>query len=323
MTQTHVLLVRLAGPLQSWGVASRFALRDTHPRPTKSGVVGLCAAALGLDRDEPLGELAAVLFGVRADRPGTPLRDYHTVGGGRYPIRPRDLVTDHRRASAAETAAETLTPTPEGADPGKGTPAGTVAGKGTNTPAGTGTDAGPVAPNAGPFGHSALEAWYGAPKRIAADPVSGALVSGEVRRHAMITERWYLADAAFLVGLQHPDPAFLERVAHALEHPKRLLWLGRKSCPPSGELALGVVPGTLEEVFRTKPLLPSEGVGEAPATGDRPWAWTESPHPLTGAAPVSDQPVRFDASGPVHGLRWETRHRVTIDPHATEWDIIP
>ncbi|MFI6528793.1 type I-E CRISPR-associated protein Cas5/CasD [Streptomyces uncialis] len=323
MTQTHVLLVRLAGPLQSWGVASRFALRDTHPRPTKSGVVGLCAAALGLDRDEPLGELAAVLFGVRADRPGTPLRDYHTVGGGRYPIRPRDLVTDHRRASAVETAAETLTPTPAPTDPGKGTPAGTVAGKGTNTPAGTGTDTGPVAQSAGPFGHSALDAWYGAPKRIAADPVSGALVSSEVRRHAMITERWYLADAAFLVGLQHPDPAFLEQVAHALEHPKRLLWLGRKSCPPSGELALGVVPGTLEEVFRTKPLLPSEGVGEAPATGDRPWAWTESPHPLTGAAPVSDQPVRFDASGPVHGLRWETRHRVTIDPHATEWDIIP
>ncbi|MFD4831889.1 type I-E CRISPR-associated protein Cas5/CasD [Streptomyces uncialis] len=309
MTQTHVLLVRLAGPLQSWGVASRFALRDTHPRPTKSGVVGLCAAALGLDRDEPLGELAAVLFGVRADRPGTPLRDYHTVGGGRYPIRPRDLVTDHRRASAAEAAAETVTATT--VDPGTGT--------GT----GTGTDPGAVGQSVGPFGHSVLDAWYGAPKRIAADPVSGALVSSEVRRHAMITERWYLADAAFLVGLQHPDPAFLERIAHALEHPKRLLWLGRKSCPPSGELALGVVPGTLEEVFRTKPLLPSEGVGEAPATGDRPWAWTESPHPLTGAAPVSDQPVRFDASGPVHGLRWETRQRVTIAPHATEWDIIP
>ncbi|MFJ4774130.1 type I-E CRISPR-associated protein Cas5/CasD [Streptomyces uncialis] len=307
MTQTHVLLVRLAGPLQSWGVASRFALRDTHPRPTKSGVVGLCAAALGLDRDEPLGELAALLFGVRADRPGTPLRDYHTVGGGRYPIRPRDLVTDHRRASAMETAmevvADTVIATTVDPDPDP--------------------DPGAVAQSAGPFGHSALDAWYGAPKRIAADPVSGALVSSEVRRHAVITERWYLADAAFLVGLQHPDPAFLERIAHALEHPKRLLWLGRKSCPPSGELALGVVPGTLEEVFRTKPLLPSEGVGEAPATGDRPWAWIESPHPLTGVGPVSDQPVRFDAGGPVHGPRWETRHRVTIAPHATEWDIIP
>ncbi|GAA2258915.1 hypothetical protein GCM10010232_56750 [Streptomyces amakusaensis] len=283
MTQPYVLLVRLAGPLQSWGVSGRFALRDTHPRPTKSGVVGLCAAALGLHRDQPLGELAETLFGVRADHPGTPLRDYHTVGGGTYPLSPRDLATDHRRATAAYPDTGIVT---------------------------------------GTFGRHTLDSWYGAPKKIAADPVSGALVSGEVRRNAMLTERWYLADAAFLVGLQHPDLALLERIAHALEHPKRLLWLGRKSCPPSGELALGIVPGTLAEAFRAKPLLPAAGVTAAPSTRARPWAWIESPHPLPGVGPISDQPVRFDANGPVHGLRWETRHRITIDQHAGEWDII-
>ncbi|MFJ5103810.1 type I-E CRISPR-associated protein Cas5/CasD [Streptomyces sp. NPDC088554] len=292
MSQTYVLLIRLAGPLQSWGVSSRFAHRDTHSRPTKSGVIGLCAAALGLDREQPLGELATVLFGVRADRPGTPLRDYHTVGGGTYPLRPRDLATDHRRAAAVE------------------------AGTGT----GTGTGTGDQAPE--PFGRQALEAWYGAPKKIAADPVSGTLVSGEVRRHAMLTERWYLADAAFLVGLQHLDRALLERVAHALEYPKRLLWLGRKSCPPSGELALGIEPGTLEEVFERTALLPADGIAPTSETDNRPWAWIESPHPLPGVGPVHDQPVRFDANGPVHSLRWETRHRVTIAPHAREWDII-
>ncbi|MEU1622386.1 type I-E CRISPR-associated protein Cas5/CasD [Streptomyces sp. NPDC005722] len=293
MTDTHVLLIRLAGPIQSWGMASRFAARDTHSRPTKSGVIGLCAAALGLDRIQPLGELATVQFGIRADHPGTPLRDYHTVGGGTYPLRPRDLATDHRRAAALETASESVDDTT--------------------------TDQANQA--AQPFGRHTLHGWYGAPKSIASDPVSGALVPGNLQRHAMISERWYLADAAFLVGLQHPDPTLLNHLAYALEHPKRLLWLGRKSCPPSGQVALGVVPGTLKEVFETRSLLPSAGAVPNPVM--RPWAWIESPHPLPGVGPLHDQPVRFDANGPVHGLRWETRHRITIAPHASEWDIIP
>ena len=41
------LLLRLDGPLQSWGVASRYARRDTLDHQSKSGVIGLCAAALG------------------------------------------------------------------------------------------------------------------------------------------------------------------------------------------------------------------------------------------------------------------------------------
>ena len=40
-----VLLLQLAGPLQSWGAASRFARRSTENAPTKSGLVGLLAAA--------------------------------------------------------------------------------------------------------------------------------------------------------------------------------------------------------------------------------------------------------------------------------------
>jgi len=42
-----VLLLRLAGPLQSWGDSSRFATRGTRREPTKSGVIGMVAAALG------------------------------------------------------------------------------------------------------------------------------------------------------------------------------------------------------------------------------------------------------------------------------------
>lgn len=148
---THVLLVRLAGPLQSWGTASRFAARrDSHSRPTKSAVVGMCAAALGLPRNmglkQPeqltddkertqltaLGELARIVFGVRADHPGVPVRDYHTVGAGTYPLRPRDLITDHRRAAAVSASLDSAT--------------------------------------GDQFGHHTLTGWYGAPKKIAADP---------------------------------------------------------------------------------------------------------------------------------------------------------
>ena len=39
-----VLLLRLSGPMQSWGVQSRFTVRDTGLEPSKSGVVGLIAA---------------------------------------------------------------------------------------------------------------------------------------------------------------------------------------------------------------------------------------------------------------------------------------
>ncbi|MGW9430065.1 type I-E CRISPR-associated protein Cas5/CasD [Streptomyces decoyicus] len=279
----HVLLVRLAAPLQSWGVVSRFSRRDTHSRPTKSGVIGLCAAALGHDRSEDLGELAAVRFGVRADHPGTPVRDYHIVGAGRYPVRPRDIITDHRRAAALSVSmADT---------------------EGTS------------------FGHHDLADWYGAPKYIVTEPDSGALVSKQLSRGALVTERWYLADAGFVAALQHPDRTFLEMIAAALESPKRLLWLGRKSCPPSGTLAGPLSTGTVEDVFSSTALLPTQSIGARPSP--RPWAWIEAAPGTPAAAPVQDQPVTFDEDRRAHTTRWETRTRITIAENATEWDIIP
>ena len=73
-----VLLLRLAGPLQAWGDSSRFVRRTTRTEPTKSGVVGLLAAALGRSREEPVDDLAQLELGVRADQPGTLLRDFQT-----------------------------------------------------------------------------------------------------------------------------------------------------------------------------------------------------------------------------------------------------
>lgn len=75
----NTLLIPLAGPLQSWGTRSRFDDRDTEAEPSKSGVLGLCAAALGIDRAAPVAHLSALAFGVRVDRPGVLMHDYHTA----------------------------------------------------------------------------------------------------------------------------------------------------------------------------------------------------------------------------------------------------
>lgn len=73
-----VLLLRLAGPMQAWGDSARFVRRTTRHEPTKSGVVGLLASALGRGREESVEDLAQLEMGVRADQPGTLLRDFQT-----------------------------------------------------------------------------------------------------------------------------------------------------------------------------------------------------------------------------------------------------
>lgn len=75
----HTLLIELAGPQQAWGSRSRFATRATELAPTRSGVIGLVAAALGLARTEPLDRFDALEFGVRIDQPGHLERDFQTA----------------------------------------------------------------------------------------------------------------------------------------------------------------------------------------------------------------------------------------------------
>ena len=71
------LLLRLAGPMQSWGTDSKFDVRRTQREPSKSGVIGLIAAALGIPRQdqEILHTLVSLRFGIRVDREGTMIRD--------------------------------------------------------------------------------------------------------------------------------------------------------------------------------------------------------------------------------------------------------
>ncbi|WP_019536645.1 type I-E CRISPR-associated protein Cas5/CasD [Paenibacillus ginsengihumi] len=73
------LLLRLAAPLQSWGSDAKFERRGTERVPTKSGVIGMIAAALGRRRHESVEDLLRLRFGVRVDREGALLRDFHTA----------------------------------------------------------------------------------------------------------------------------------------------------------------------------------------------------------------------------------------------------
>ncbi|SDQ52525.1 type I-E CRISPR-associated protein Cas5/CasD [Quadrisphaera sp. DSM 44207] len=151
-----VLLLRLAAPLQSWGAASRFVRRETRHEPTKSGVLGLLAAAEGRRRTDPVEDLARTSFGVRVDQPGRLVRDFQTA---------RSL-------------------------------------DGTRT--------------------------------------------------MPLSYRFYLADAVFLAGVEG-GPSLLHGLDEALRAPVFPLFLGRRSCPPSGQVSLGVREGGLQEVLQGEP----------------------------------------------------------------------
>jgi CRISPR system Cascade subunit CasD len=79
---TEYLVFRLAAPLASFGAVAVGERRPSWDRPSKSQIIGLVAATLGIERSQEgrLSELAAGLgFAVRVDDPGRPAVDYHTA----------------------------------------------------------------------------------------------------------------------------------------------------------------------------------------------------------------------------------------------------
>ncbi|WP_030894734.1 MULTISPECIES: type I-E CRISPR-associated protein Cas5/CasD [Streptomyces] len=221
MNDFAILLLQLAGPLQSWGQRSQFNRRDTAPEPTKSGVIGLLAAALGRDREQPIDDLTALLLGVRADQPGTVLRDYHTAAD----YRERPLL------SAQVSKKGEQKPT---------------------TPA----------------------------------------------KYTQVTRRFYLQDAVFLAALQGPVE-LLERLDSALRAPVFPPALGRRSCPPSRPLALGLADsdGDLETVMSSTPWRAGEPAlarhKSGSATPERIDLTATIEAPEAGEDSVCDVPLSF------------------------------
>lgn len=148
-----VLLLRLAGPLQAWGDSSRFTRRDTRMVPTKSGVLGLLAAADGRRRADEIEDLAHLGFGVRVDQEGSLERDFQTA---------------------------------------------------------INWDTGAVMP---------------------------------------LSYRYYVADAVFVAAVEGDD-ALIDALAERVQNPRFSLYLGRRSCPVTGQLYLGHSDKPLLEALR-------------------------------------------------------------------------
>jgi CRISPR system Cascade subunit CasD len=86
------LVLRLEGPLQSWGLDSQYNRRNTGLIPTKSAIAGICCAALGLPRGSEEEQMFLASFakirmlaiaiprnGGKKELPVRRLQDYHTV----------------------------------------------------------------------------------------------------------------------------------------------------------------------------------------------------------------------------------------------------
>ncbi|MFA7037318.1 MAG: type I-E CRISPR-associated protein Cas5/CasD [Methanosarcina sp.] len=155
------LLLRLSGPLQAWGTDSKFETRNTQREPSKSGVIGMIAAAMGRGRNDPIADISSLKYGVRIDQKGTIIRDYHTA---HHP-------TDYIRA--------------------------------------------------------------------------------------FVTNRFYLENGCFLVGLEGEEK-ILGDIDFAIKHPFYPLYLGRRSCPPSGQISLGLRDEELFDALRNEPWQASE-----------------------------------------------------------------
>ncbi len=114
------LLFRLRGPLSAWGEIAVGEQRSSWPRPSKSAILGLAAAALGYDRHDAAAHTAlndGLHFAVRVDTlmrasenaPALkPLRDYHTAQvpsarrGKRWATRAQELAEDELNTILSE-----------------------------------------------------------------------------------------------------------------------------------------------------------------------------------------------------------------------------
>lgn len=200
------LLLRLAAPLQAWGSGSKFNIRTTEREPTKSGVIGMIAAAMGIRRNdevkmlETLSKMNKLKFGVRVDREGKLLKDFH-------------MVHEYKNGKVNDSH---------------------------------------------------------------------------------LTERYYLSDAVFLAALESDSREYLEEIVKALNNPVYPLFLGRRSCPPTLPLVLGITDDELVDALENTDSLSGEN-----NTGKR--IVYES---YDGGTAVHDVPVSFSQLHRIHGYRY-------------------
>jgi CRISPR system Cascade subunit CasD len=78
---TDWLVILLSAPLASFGEQPGNRLRGSADRPTRSSLIGLAGAALGIERSDHSGQVAltrSFLTATRTLQPGLPIIDFHT-----------------------------------------------------------------------------------------------------------------------------------------------------------------------------------------------------------------------------------------------------
>lgn len=218
-----VVALRLTGPLQSWGSRSRFVRRGTETAPTKSGVLGLVAAAKGIRRSDPLESLLGLRLGVRVDQPGRLIRDFQTA---RRQVKERD---------------------------------GSVG-------------------------------WRSLP----------------------LSHRYYLSDAVYLALLEG-ERELVAGIDDAIRSPQFPLYLGRRSCPPAGPIALGVFDTDLAGALATLPWLAHrEHQARQRTTLVRLATVCDADASSDGSELVRDVPVSFDPNHRQYTWRRIVRGQVDV-----------
>lgn len=96
MSNLKTILLKFAGPLQSWGTDSNFESRYTDYYPSKSAVIGMVAASLGYRRveNEKIQKLNDLDFAVRIDQKGKLLKDYQIAKKYKDGVEERTYVTN-------------------------------------------------------------------------------------------------------------------------------------------------------------------------------------------------------------------------------------
>ena len=135
---------------------------------------------------------------------------------------------------------------------------------------------------------------------------------------ADVTNRYYLSDAVFLAGLESDDVTLLETLENALKFPVWPLYLGRRACPPTLPLVLGIRELPLDEALRQEPWQLSLWQQEQwqrrhPNESPELSIMTDADGLGYGRAIVQDDPISFDQRNRQHGFRAvEGKTAVTI-----------
>ena len=108
---TDYLFFRLYGPMASWGSIAVGETRHSEDRPSKSAVLGLIGAALGVRREEEEKQQKLARgygFAVRVENRGNPMTDYHTAQVPSSTARRKNIGYPTRRAEITSLQREDL-----------------------------------------------------------------------------------------------------------------------------------------------------------------------------------------------------------------------